>query len=151
MKGGSAHLEIGRALRAARDRAAHLVISLKPFGCLPSSALSDGILSVLARGLPRVRFLAVETTGDADAAVESRTEMAVHAATLAAIEELDEACEGAGLSEEEARHESREIEPGRGAPGGAAYLCLHRGGAGPARPITPRTAAPTARAPVARG
>jgi predicted nucleotide-binding protein (sugar kinase/HSP70/actin superfamily) len=73
-------------------------LSLKPFGCLPSSALSDGILLpvMVARGGPA--FLAVETTGDADASVDSRVEMALHAATLRAADELDQARAKAGLT-----------------------------------------------------
>lgn len=81
--GGSAHLEIGRALRAARDRTAHLVLSIKPFGCLPSSHLSDGILAVLSREGKTPPVLSIETTGSADAAIESRVEMAIHAARVA--------------------------------------------------------------------
>lgn len=87
VRGGSAHLEIGRALQADRDRTAHLVISLKPFGCLPSSHVSDGILSNLLREGRRVSFLALETCGDADVTAESRVEMALHAASLAAAEQ----------------------------------------------------------------
>lgn len=75
--GGSGHLEIGRAMRAKRDATADLVLSIKPFGCLPSSHLSDGILAVLARRGITPPFLAIETTGTADATVEGRVEMAL--------------------------------------------------------------------------
>ncbi len=119
VRGGSAHLEIGRALRAARDRSAHLVLSLKPFGCLPSSDLSDGVLGVLLRDHPSVRFLALETNGDADATVESRLEMALHAASLAAADELERSCREGGLSPAAARSwlAKRELdfEPAAGA------------------------------------
>lgn len=98
IRGGSAHLEVGRALQAARDRTAHLVLSLKPFGCLPSSSLSDGMLSVLLRRPGGPSFLAIETTGDADATAESRLEMALHAATLVAMSELDAACAAASIT-----------------------------------------------------
>ena len=97
VRGGSAHLEIGRALEAVAARSTHLVLSLKPFGCLPSSSLSDGILSLLLRAERAPTFLALETTGDADATAESRVDMALHAATLRAIEEFERACDGAGL------------------------------------------------------
>ncbi len=86
--GGSAHLEVGRALAAAEDRTAHLVLSLKPFGCLPSSALSDGVLGPLLHQTPGApAFLALETTGDAHATVDSRLEMALQAAALRALDE----------------------------------------------------------------
>ena len=84
VRGGSAHLEVGRALMAVRDRTAHLVISLKPFGCLPSSHVSDGILSVLLRSGRGPGFLALETCGEADVTAESRVEMAIHTAAIAA-------------------------------------------------------------------
>ena len=103
VRGGSAHLEVGRARKAARDHTAHLVLSLKPFGCLPSSSLSDGVLSVLfRRGIGGPRFLALETTGDAAAAAESRIEMAVHNATLTAAQEFTTACDDCGISRSEA-------------------------------------------------
>jgi len=88
LRGGSGALETGRALRAVRDRTAHLILSVKPFGCLPSSGLSDGVLSILLRD-SGVRFLVIETTGSADANVESRIEMALHGATLAALDESE--------------------------------------------------------------
>lgn len=88
--GGSSHLELGRALAAAEDRTAHLVLSLKPFGCLPSSALSDGVLGPLLAQTPGApAFLALETTGDAHATVDSRLEMALQTASLRALDEQD--------------------------------------------------------------
>ena len=88
--GGSSHLELGRALAAAEDRTAHLVLSLKPFGCLPSSALSDGVLGPLLAQMPGApAFLALETTGDAHATVDSRLEMALQAASLRALDEQE--------------------------------------------------------------
>ncbi len=80
LRGGMGHLEVGAFLAAVRDHTADLVVSLKPFGCLPSSAVSDGVNTVLARRVGHVRFVAVETTGDAEAAVESRLELALERA-----------------------------------------------------------------------
>jgi predicted nucleotide-binding protein (sugar kinase/HSP70/actin superfamily) len=124
VKGGSAHLEVARALAAAGHRAAHLVLSLKPFGCLPSSSLSDGILSVLARDRLGLRFLAVETTGDADATAESRVEMAIHAAALAAVDELATSAERAGLSAASAVRLLESLPAHRALPEGPrTYAC----------------------------
>lgn len=91
--GGSGHLEVGRALAAMEDKTVHLVLSLKPFGCLPSSALSDGVLGpLLGRASPRApAFLALETTGDAHATVDSRLEMALETASLRALDEFEQA------------------------------------------------------------
>jgi len=123
VRGGSAHLEIGRALHSARDRTAHLVLSLKPFGCLPSAALSDGILSVLVRGRRDIGFVPIETTGDADATAESRVEMAVHTAALAAADEFSAVCVGRGISLEAARHELRAHPVAAQPSGPRTYAC----------------------------
>ena len=112
IRGGSAHLEVGRAMQADRDRTAHLVLSLKPFGCLPSSHVSDGILPVLLRRGGRLSFLALETCGDADAAAESRVQMAIHAAALAAADEVATVCKKRAISASAARHELATRAPG---------------------------------------
>jgi predicted nucleotide-binding protein (sugar kinase/HSP70/actin superfamily) len=76
LRGGLGHLEVATYLACARDASADLVVSVKPFGCLPSSALSDGVLPALARRRRPV-FVALETTGDATAQLESRLELAL--------------------------------------------------------------------------
>ena len=80
LRAGMGHLEVGAFLAAERDGSADLVVSIKPFGCLPSSAVSDGVLAVLARRARRTGFVSVETTGDAEALVESRLELALERA-----------------------------------------------------------------------
>ncbi|MCC6994650.1 MAG: hypothetical protein IT370_08585 [Deltaproteobacteria bacterium] len=76
LRGGMGHLEVATYLACARDASADLVVSIKPFGCLPSSALSDGVLPALAR-TRRPVWVALETTGDATAQLESRLELAL--------------------------------------------------------------------------
>lgn len=84
LRAGMGHLEVGTFLAADRDRSADLVVSIKPFGCLPSSAVSDGVLPGLARRARHVGYAVVETTGDAEAQVESRLELALERARDAA-------------------------------------------------------------------
>lgn len=104
VRGGSAHLEVARALEATQRRAVHLVVSVKPFGCLPSTSLSDGVLAPLLRRMADApAFLALETTGDGYAAIDSRLEMALHGATLRALRELEIACDTNSLSPAAAR------------------------------------------------
>lgn len=81
LRGGAGHLEVATFLAADRDGSADLVVSVKPFGCLPSSAVSDGIVPALARRARHTVFVAVETTGDTEAAFESRLELALDMAT----------------------------------------------------------------------
>lgn len=118
VRGGSGFLEVARALEAASGRSAHLVLSLKPFGCLPSSALSDGVLAPLLARLPGgPAFLALETTGDAHGTADSRLEMALHGAALRALSEAEAACAARGLTLEGARARlARERAPSLAGP-----------------------------------
>lgn len=123
VRGGSSFLEVGRALAAAQARSTHLVLSLKPFGCLPSSALSDGVLApVLARQQGGPTFLALETSGDSHASVDSRLEMALHSAALRAMGELRAACDGRGVRAEAVRAALRAKAP-RHLTGPRAFAC----------------------------
>jgi predicted nucleotide-binding protein (sugar kinase/HSP70/actin superfamily) len=79
LRGGMGHLEVASYLAASRA-GADLVVSIKPFGCLPSSAISDGVVPSLAR-TRRTVFVSIETSGDAHTQVESRLSLA-----------LDQAC-----------------------------------------------------------
>jgi len=69
-RAGYGHVELGLALRALERGRAHLVLSIKSFGCLPSSSVVDAILPAALDG--RLPFLALEVTGDGEAARESR-------------------------------------------------------------------------------
>lgn len=77
LRGGLGHLEVAELLRAQRDRSAELVVSIKPFGCLPSSAISDGVARELAARCPRVVFEAIETSGEGGELAASRLELAL--------------------------------------------------------------------------
>lgn len=87
-RGGYGHVEIGLAMRAARDRRAHLVISVKSFGCIPSSGIGDAILPTALGDLP---FLSLEVSHDGAAARESRLGLRVGAAREAARAEWEHA------------------------------------------------------------
>lgn len=97
VRGGYGHVEVGLGVRAARERRAHVVLSVKSFGCIPSSGISDAILPTALGPLP---YLAVEVCGDGDAARESRLMMRVAAALEAAEREMDEACAARGVPRE---------------------------------------------------
>ena len=59
---------------ATRDKHAHMVISLKPFGCMPST-MSDGVQSKVVADYQDAIFLPVETSGDGEVNVRSRVQM----------------------------------------------------------------------------
>lgn len=95
-RGGYGHIEVALAVRAAQQRRAHVVFSVKSFGCLPSGAVSDEIVpTALAGALP---FLAVEVCADGAAARESRLMLRVAAAVQRAQAEFQQACAQRGVT-----------------------------------------------------
>ena len=75
--GGEGHLEVAHVIEAVQDDLAELVISVKPFGCMPSSAVSDGIQTLITARFPQANFLSVETSGEGAANFHSRVQMAL--------------------------------------------------------------------------
>jgi len=87
LRGGEGHMEVGKLIQSATHNKAHLVLSIKPFGCMPSSAVSDGVQSLITARYPSANFLAIETSGDGAVNVYSRVQMALFKAReLAAAE-----------------------------------------------------------------
>jgi predicted nucleotide-binding protein (sugar kinase/HSP70/actin superfamily) len=103
VRGGEAFMEVGKFIDIAQTQRAHLVLSVKPFGCLPSSAVSDGIQSLTTAQNPNTAFYAIETTGDGKASVHSRIQMMLFKAHQHAEGEFQEALEAGGIDVEEAR------------------------------------------------
>jgi len=103
VRGGEAFMEVGKFIDIARNKRAHLVLSVKPFGCLPSSAVSDGVQSLTTAQNPDSAFYAIETTGDGKASVHSRIQMMLFKAHQRAQGELKDALAVGGMEIEEAR------------------------------------------------
>lgn len=76
--GGEDHMEVAHHIHIAKNQLADLIVSVKPFTCLSSSAVSDGVQSRISDLFPQVEFLAVETNGDGAANFYSRIQMAMH-------------------------------------------------------------------------
>jgi len=91
VRGGEAFMEVGKFMDIAQNRRAHLVVSVKPFGCMPSSAVSDGVQSLTTANNPNTAFYAIETTGDGKASVHSRIQMMLFKAHQAAQAEFEDA------------------------------------------------------------
>ncbi len=51
-EGGEGHLEVAHLIESVKENIAHLVISVKPFGCMPSSSVSDGVQSLVTSRFP---------------------------------------------------------------------------------------------------
>jgi predicted nucleotide-binding protein (sugar kinase/HSP70/actin superfamily) len=89
LRGGEGHLEVGKLIQSVRERKHHMVVSVKPFGCMPSSGVSDGVQSLVTEHYPDAIFCAVETTGDGAANVQSRIQMDLYKARQRAIAEFE--------------------------------------------------------------
>lgn len=103
VEGGEGHMEVGKFILTARERKAALVVSVKPFGCMPSSGVSDGVQSYVTERHPQTLFLPIETSGDGAVNVYSRVQMMVFKAHELARQELARAEAETGLSIMQAR------------------------------------------------
>ena len=88
-EGGEGHLEVAHLIESVKDNLSHLTISIKPFGCMPSSAVSDGIQSLVTNRFPSANFLSIETSGEGAANFYSRVQMALFKAKQSAKEEFE--------------------------------------------------------------
>lgn len=94
--GGEGHLEVGKHIHTIRERKAHLVVSVKPFGCM-SSTQSDGVQTKVAQDIPESLFISVDTSGDAEVNYKSRVLMKLYEAKKKAAAEFETAMRSAGL------------------------------------------------------
>jgi predicted nucleotide-binding protein (sugar kinase/HSP70/actin superfamily) len=73
--GGEGNLEIAEAIHYAET--VDGFISSKPFGCMPSSGVSDGVQSKVLSMYPNLNFLSIETSGDNEVSILSRVSMLI--------------------------------------------------------------------------
>ncbi|MDA1256767.1 MAG: 2-hydroxyglutaryl-CoA dehydratase [Chloroflexi bacterium] len=102
LRGGEGHLEIGKNVMATKEGHAHMVISLKPFGCMPST-MSDGVQSRVVSDFKNAIFLPIETSGDGEVNVKSRVQMKLYEAKMKAREEVSTILEEKGITVEAVR------------------------------------------------
>jgi predicted nucleotide-binding protein (sugar kinase/HSP70/actin superfamily) len=100
--GGEGHMEVGKHILAFEKRKAHMVTSIKPFGCMPSTQ-SDGVQSKVVSALKDSIFIPIETSGDGEVNVKSRVQMKLYEAKVRAREEFARALDDHGLTVEEVR------------------------------------------------
>jgi hypothetical protein len=82
---------------------AHMTLSVKPFGCMPSAGVSDGVQSAITEKFPGTIYCPVETSGDGRVNFYSRVQMYLFKAKQACLAELDRACEEQGVTMEQVR------------------------------------------------
>jgi predicted nucleotide-binding protein (sugar kinase/HSP70/actin superfamily) len=103
LRGGEGHMEVGKLIMNVLKNKAHMTLSVKPFGCMPSAGVSDGVQSAIAEKFPGTIFCPVETSGDGRVNFYSRVQMYLFKAKQAAVAELDRACEEAGVTREQVK------------------------------------------------
>ena len=102
-RGGEGHMEVAKVILNTVNAKVNMTLSIKPFGCMPSSGVSDGVQSVVTALHPKAIFLPIETTGDGAVNVYSRVQMMLFKAKQAAKREVDDQLEAAGVSLEDAQ------------------------------------------------
>jgi predicted nucleotide-binding protein (sugar kinase/HSP70/actin superfamily) len=103
LRGGEGHMEVGKLIMNVLFAKAHMTLSVKPFGCMPSAGVSDGVQSALTEKLPGAIFCPVETSGDGRVNFYSRVQMYLFKAKQAAAAELERACGEHGVTMAEVR------------------------------------------------
>ncbi len=101
-RGGEGHLEVGKNVYYTKNKLAHMVLALKPFGCMPSSQ-SDGVQSGVANHFKEMTFLPIETSGEGEINAHSRVQMALGEAKVKARMEFEEALKSTGKSLDDIR------------------------------------------------
>jgi predicted nucleotide-binding protein (sugar kinase/HSP70/actin superfamily) len=101
VRGGEGHMEVGKLIHFVEDRVNHLTVSVKPFGCMPSSGVSDGVQSLVQAKYPESLFIPIETTGDQEVNAHSRVQMVLFKAKQKSRAEFEKALEETGMTVDE--------------------------------------------------
>ena len=67
LRGGEGHMEVGKLILNVIEQKATMTLSVKPFGCMPSSGVSDGVQTVITERYP-------ETASQLRAVLDGRRE-----------------------------------------------------------------------------
>ena len=135
-RGGEGHLEVGKNVYYTINHLAHMVLALKPFGCMPSTQ-SDGAQSAVINRYKDMIFLPIETSGEGEVNAHSRVQMALGEAKAKARLEFDECLTKTGKSLDDIRSYVAEhpelkrpfykVPHVHGVAGTAAQFVLHVG------------------------
>ena len=101
LRGGEGHLEVAKLILNVAHQKSHMTLSVKPFGCMPSSGVSDGVQSLVTELFPDALFCPVETSGDGAVNFYSRVQMVLFKARLRAEAEFESALKQHGVTREE--------------------------------------------------
>jgi predicted nucleotide-binding protein (sugar kinase/HSP70/actin superfamily) len=100
--GGEGHLEVAKNIYYSNKDLCHMVLSLKPFGCMPSTQ-SDGVQSAVINQYKDMIYLPIETSGEGEVNAHSRVQMALGEARVKARQEIERVQERFGMTLDEVR------------------------------------------------
>ncbi len=100
VEGGEGHLEIAKNIYYVNKDLCHMVLSLKPFGCMPSTQ-SDGVQSAVTSVYKDMIFIPIETSGEGDINAHSRVQMALGEAKAKAKTEFKKCLDETGFTLDE--------------------------------------------------
>jgi predicted nucleotide-binding protein (sugar kinase/HSP70/actin superfamily) len=133
-RGGEGYMEVGKNVYYTVNHLCHMVLALKPFGCMPS-AQSDGVQSAVINRFREMIFLPIETSGEGEVNEHSRVQMALGEAKAKARLEFDAALKSTGktlddirdyvANHEELRRPFYHVPHREGIAGTAAQFVLH--------------------------
>ena len=103
LRGGEGHMEVGKLIMNTIYSKAHMTLSVKPFGCMPSAGVSDGVQSAITEKFPGTIFCPVETSGDGRVNFYSRVQMYLFKAKQVANAEYERALETHGVTREQVK------------------------------------------------
>ena len=103
LRGGEGHMEVGKLIMNVVGSKAHMTLSVKPFGCMPSAGVSDGVQSAITEKFPGTIFCPVETSGDGRVNFYSRVQMYLFRAKQAAADEYARALSENGVTLEQVK------------------------------------------------
>jgi predicted nucleotide-binding protein (sugar kinase/HSP70/actin superfamily) len=132
--GGEGHLEVAKNIYYSNKDMCHMVLSLKPFGCMPSTQ-SDGVQSAVVNQYKDMIYLPVETSGEGEINAHSRVQMALGEAKVKAREEIERVLSETGRTLDEVRAYAEEhpelqdplykVPHAKGVIGTAANFVVH--------------------------
>jgi predicted nucleotide-binding protein (sugar kinase/HSP70/actin superfamily) len=103
LRGGEGHMEVGKLILNVAKNKATMTLSVKPFGCMPSSGVSDGVQSYVTEKYPQAIYCPIETSGDGAVNVYSRVQMMLFKARKSARDEYEKMLAEVGTTAEELR------------------------------------------------
>jgi predicted nucleotide-binding protein (sugar kinase/HSP70/actin superfamily) len=95
--GGEGHLEVAKNIYCNNNNLAHMVLSLKPFGCMPSTQ-SDGAQAAVVSHYKDIIFLPIETSGEGEINAHSRVQMALGEAKVKTKSEFKKVLKESGFT-----------------------------------------------------